>query len=67
MKDNLTGKNGEKRWAMNDVVKWLESEAGEEWSCKIHENMPITLVSVKTDDYGMPPDFLEFEAIIWYR
>lgn len=34
---------------MNDIIGWLESPEGEEWSRDNHRSIPVILVAMKDD------------------
>ncbi len=51
---------GEKPWdTTNEIVKWLESPAGEYWSQNRHAPI-VFLVSVKSE-------LEDHESYLWYR
>ena len=60
------GTNGERQWDTTNIVDWLESPEGQEWSKEFHFKTGIDgnhiyyqLVSVKDDNRAV-------DAILWY-
>lgn len=54
---------------MNDVIKWLESEEGENWSKGTHKKLGFydayALVTVKSEDFVNDVIYNDIHAVLW--
>jgi hypothetical protein len=54
---------GERLWGMTEIVKWLESDEGEDWSKFVHEPVSSILASIKDDEEDNW--IIEYSVLLW--